>query len=164
MSKSLDFCVSVASNSERSSFCNRNWEEAYEFNSPIVFDADLRGERNWVVTGHDDTGDEISIRVELAFNPNADFQYFTSESCLHDGTLIHIGSLMEKCVAKVCCLGTYYQPLGEPRNGQTVKIEVGNFVILNEFDKGGDQFTPEDKKWMRERTTVLLPLRMEYMK
>ena len=38
-----------------------------------------------------------------------------------------------------------------------VEYIVGNFVVLIEYD--GD-FVPADKPWMRERTTVLLPIKM----
>ena len=126
-----------------------------------VFDYVAHGERDFTVTGRDENGERVSLNIGLVFNPDAEFQYFTSESCIHDGTLIFPLSLMEKCVYKVCCLNTYYQPLGRPGVGSTVKIEVGNFVILNEFDKDGT-FAPDSKEWMSERTTVLLPLRMEY--
>ena len=126
-----------------------------------VFDYVAHGERDFTVTGSDENGERVNLNISLVFNPDAEFQYFTSESCIHDGTLIFPLSLMEKCVYKVYCLNTYYQPLGRPGVGSTVKIEVGNFVILNEFDKDGT-FAPDCKEWMSERTTVLLPLRMEY--
>jgi hypothetical protein len=162
MSKSLTFCVSTASDPERSSFYNRKWEDAKEMESERIFDEYIYRERKLIINGTKLNGEKIRVNVTLEFNPDADFQYFTFESCLHDGTLIHIVSLLEKCVSKVCCLGTFYEPLGEFSNGMTVHIVVGNFVVLNEYDKNGDLFTPEDKKWLKERTTVLLPLRMSY--
>lgn len=161
MSKSLDFCVSTASDPERSGFYDRKWDDAKELDAELIFDAYIHNERNLTMTGTNSNGENIRVNVILTFNPDADFQYFTSESCLHDGTLVHSVSLLEKCVSKVCCLGTFYKPLGEPHDGMTVHIEVGNFVVLNEYDEDGKLFAPEDKKWMRERTTVLLPIRMD---
>ena len=163
MSKSLDFCVSTASDPERSSFYDRKWDDAKELASEYIFDAYIDKEHNLTMTGTNSNGEDIRVNVTLVFNPDADFQYFTSESCLHDGTLLHSVSLLEKCVSKVCCIGTFYKPLGEPHDGMTVNIEVGNFVVLNEYDEYGNLFAPEDKKWMRERTTVLLPLHMDYI-
>ena len=163
MSKSLSFCTATASTPGRSAFCDRKFDNAKELEAEYIFDQYIEKERNLTVTGTNSNGEDVCINATLEFNPDADFQYFTSESCLHDGTLVHSISLLEKCVSKVCCLKTFYKPLGEPRNGITVHVIVGNFVVLNEYDEDGCLFTPEDKKWLRERTTVLLPLRMEYM-
>lgn len=163
MSKSLDFCISTASDPERSGFYDRKWDDARELDAELIFDAYIHNERNLTITGTNSNGENIRVNVMLSFNPDADFQYFTSESCHHDGTLVHSVSLLEKCVSKVCCLGTFYKPLGEPHDGMTVHIEVGNFVVLNEYDEDGKLFAPEDKKWMCERTTVLLPLHMDYI-
>jgi hypothetical protein len=163
VSKSLDFCVSTASSPEGSFIYDYRWDNAKELDAEHIFDQYIEKERNFMVTGTASNGERFRSNVILEFNPDADFQYFTSLSCIHDGSLAHLVSLLEKCVSRVCCLGTFYKPLGEPHNGMTVHIVVGNFVVLNEYDKEGDSFAPEDKKWMCERTTVLLPLRMEYV-
>lgn len=168
MSKSLDFCVAMASDKTRSSFHDRDWANAAEFDSRPMFAPTYDGEIKFDFSGVRTNGFgidiPINVAVEISHNSDAEFQYFTSESAVHDGTLIHIFSLMELCVNKVLGLRTYYSPLGEPCNGTTVKIEVGNFVILNEYDEDGTVFAPAHKNWMRDRTTVLLPLRYEYEK
>ena len=162
MSKSLEYC-SAASDKSRSSYADRDWTKAIESESEPIFDLLLEGRRELTVDlGRAYTnGDRSLIRVDIVFDPSADFQYFTSESCRHDGTLLFIDDLFIKCALKVCCLQTWYSKLDAPKNGDHIKFVVGNFVMLNEY---GQELAPKDKPWMQQRTTVLLPLKMEYIK
>lgn len=158
MSKSFDFCKAAAQNTYRSSYADRSWDNAVEdYETEAVFDEFLRGIRSFHIKGKTDQGDEISFEVSLSFDPNADFDYFTSDSCIHDGTLTFIRGAMDKCVRNVCFARTYNKNVGEPKSGDSIKYVIGNFVVLNEYD---GQFVPIDKPFMRERTTVLLPLKM----
>lgn len=166
MSKSIDFCKSVASDPLRSAFADRDWNNAVEdIETEAVFDEFLRGIRSFHIRGKTDDGDDISFNVCLSFDSNADFDYFTSDSCIHDGTLAFIRGSMDKIVRNVCFARTYNKNVGEPKSGDNIKYVIGNFVVLNE---DGDQFVstdkfqfvPTDKLSMSERTTVLLPLKM----
>lgn len=161
MSKSLEYCRVVASDKTRSSYADRDWSKATECEAEPIFDLQLEGERELTVTGTDDRGERFSARLDLVFDPSADFQYFTSESCKHDGTFLFIDELYANCVAKVCCLKTWYSFLDTPKAGDHVRFTVGNFVSLNEY---GKEIAPEVKPWMQQRTTVLLPLKVEYVK
>lgn len=167
MSKSLEFCIATASDANRSTYSDRDWNNAYEidpqscFSTNIFFNKYSNKDEPLELTGVDDSGKEINVRINLSFNPDADFQYFTSKSYIYDGTLYFLYKMFEEIASKVCTLQTYYAPIGVPHNGDTINIIVGNFVILDEFDEDGTLFTPKDKKWMRERTTVLLPIRMD---
>lgn len=158
MSKSLEFCRTVASDVSRSSFADRDWSKAVETEAESIFDEFLYGVRRFSVDGANDMGDEIKLNVKLSFENDADFEYFTSSSCIHDGTLLFIKEMIDECVRKVCGVRTYNKNIGEPKSGATVRYIVGNFVVLNEYD--GD-FVSHEKPWIRERTTVLLPLKME---
>lgn len=158
MSKSLEFCQTIALNPSRSSYSDRNWKQAVEYpETEAIFDKYLHGIRNFMLEGKDDET-EISIDVDFVFDNNADFDYFTSDSCVHDGTLVFIKKLMDRCAQKICNVETYYKPLGEPQNGDSLKYTIGNFIILNEYD---GNFALSDKPWLRQRTTVLLPIKME---
>lgn len=64
----------------------------------------------------------------------------------------------EELLKKVMALGTYNKEMGIPQSGSEVNITIGNFVFLIEYGK----FETEDGAWLNERTTVLLPLKMEY--
>ena len=153
MSKSFDFCKATAQNAYRSSYADRSWDNAVEvYETEAIFDKYLHGARNFFFEGKVDDETEICFDVSISFDGNADFDYFTSESCIHDGTLYFIIKTMDECVRKVCLAHT-----GAPESGDSIQYIVGNFVILTEYD--GD-FVPADKPWMRERTTVLLPLKM----
>ena len=153
MSKSFDFCKATAQNAYRSSYADRSWDNAVEvYETEAIFDKYLHGARNFFFEGKVDDETEICFDVSISFDGNADFDYFTSESCIHDGTLYFIIKTMDECVRKVCLAQT-----GAPESGDSIQYIVGNFVILTEYD--GD-FVPADKPWMRERTTVLLPLKM----
>lgn len=158
MSKSLEFCKNIATDPARSSYSDRDWRKAIEFyDTEAIFDKYLHGNRSFTLKGESD-GIKISIDVDFLFDNNIDFDYFTSDSCIHDGTLLFVGELINKCARKVCNLETYYKPLGEPQDRDVLKYNIGNFVILNEYN--GD-FVPNDKPWLCERTTVLLPIKVE---
>lgn len=158
MSKSLDFCKATAQNAYRSSYADRSWDNAAEdYETEAIFDEFIRGARSFYITGKLDDGTDIRIDISISFDSNADFDYFTSESCIHDGTLYFIRETMDRCVRKVCLAQTYNKNTGAPESGDSIQYIVGNFVVLTEYD--GD-FVPADKPWMRERTTVLLPLKM----
>lgn len=74
----------------------------------------------------------------------------------------HPMALVGEDVYDVVVIESHSNLIDQPQDGMTVHIVVGNFVVLNEYDKNEDLFTPEDKKWLKERTTVFLPLRMSY--
>ena len=158
MSKSLDFCRARASNPSLSFYADRDWNKAIEdMETEAIFDEFLHGARNFHLEGRVDGDIEISFDVSISFDSNADFDYFTSDSCVHDGTLLFVRDVMDRCVRKVCNAKTYNKSIGEPESGDSIQFIVGNFVVLNEYD--GD-FVPVNKPWLRERTTVLLPIKM----
>lgn len=157
MSKSFDFCKLLSQDSHRSGYANRSWDNAVEvLETEAIFDEFLRGVRKLSVEKGDDEN-ETYITVGVSFDANADFDYFTSDSCIHDGTLYFIKEAMNRCVRNVCFAQTYNKNLGAPESGDSIQYIIGNFIVLTEYD--GD-FVPAGKPWMRERTTVLLPLKM----
>ena len=159
MSKSLDFCKNRASNPDISGYADRDWNNAVEQNIADWLDLIVKGVRSYKFTGHLDDGTEVFYNINLEINPDADFDYFTSDSFICDGTLIFLAESVDKMLRKILMLGTYNKSLGEPPNGCTVNWIIGNAVILSEYD--GD-WIPEDKQWMRERITVLIPLKVWY--
>ena len=86
MSKSFDFCKATAQNAYRSSYADRSWDNAVEvYETEAIFDKYLHGARNVFFEGKVDDETEICFDVSISFDGNADFDYFTSESCIHDG-------------------------------------------------------------------------------
>ncbi len=101
VSKSLEFCCSAASDVSRSSYSDRNWNDAKEFDSTDVFDSFLHGARSWSITGKDEDNNDITLNFELDINPDADFSYFTSSCTIHDGTLLFILKLADTCAYNI---------------------------------------------------------------
>jgi len=161
LSNSLTFCQNRASNPSISFYADRNWSNAAEHDITPPLDHIVKGDRKYELTGKFDDDTDLFYNVNINIDPDAEFDYFVSDSFISDGTLIFLVESMDKLIKKAMSLQTYNKELGPPPNGCTVNLTLGNFVVLNEYD--GD-WIPADKKWMRERTTVLLPIKMEYDK
>lgn len=158
MSKSLDWCKERASNGAISGYADRKWNEAVERPAESLFDGlGANGLRHFDCCYTADNGEAVAYSVDIEFEPDADFEYFTSASCVHDGTAAFVVGLLQDRIMAVCGGATFNKDIGEPRNRDKIHYVVGNFVELTEHD--GD-WVPADRKWMRTRTTILLPLKM----
>lgn len=160
MSKSLEFCKRIVSNKDRSFFADRDWTNAIEIDSEKIFTNVLKDCRNWLIRRELEDGTKIDITIYLTINPEAEFDYFTSSSSVHDGTLVFKLELINDCICNVICGKTYNKNMGEPKSNNTVHYIVGNLVVLNEYDMDHNKFCSKDKPFLCERTTVLLPIRM----
>lgn len=106
--------------------------------------------------------------AEFIYNPDTEYNYFATERSTHDGTFLFIGETIKRLVQKLFSCGTYNKnvmknipaPEEDPDfyNTHHLKYTFGDVVLGTEFD--GD-FVPKDKKWMRERTTAMLPIKFE---
>ena len=56
------------------------------------------------------TKDGGKVLAYLTYEPDAEFNYFITESCMCDGTLMFMGDLMERIVNKICQFKTCYAP------------------------------------------------------
>lgn len=106
-----------------------------------------------------------TIISEIIYDPDAEFNYFSMERSTHDGTFFFIGETINNLLMKVFRCGTYNKAVldevpdsDEYFNTHHFKYTIGDIVLGTEYD--GD-FVPEDKKWMRERTTAMLPIKFE---
>ena len=176
MSKSLEFCKRIVSNKDRSFFADRDWTNAIEIDSEKIFTNVLKDCRNWLIRRELEDGTKIDITIYLTItvvkggeiinsfckwiNPEAEFDYFTSSSSVHDGTLVFKLELINDYICNVICGKTYNKNMGEPKSNNTVHYIVGNLVVLNEYDMDHNKFCSKDKPFLCERTTVLLPIRM----
>lgn len=159
MSKSLEFCKTRASNPEISCWSNRNWDNAKELDVLPFINECLGDLRQYHLSGLYLDDEELQYDISFTIDPNGEFDYFTSDSFMSDGTLLFEGESIHKLINRVLWLRTYNKNYGIPVNGCNVCYTIGNIVILHEFD--GD-WVPEDKKWMDMRTTILLPLKCVY--
>lgn len=160
MSKSLQFCKQIASDPSRSRYSDRDWNNAKEFDSTFIFDQFLHGCREWRIEEKDGNENLINISYAMAIEPDADFEYFSSFSSIHDGTLLFVRECADNCAYKIVAGETYDNRIGCPKDGDTVHFTVGNLVVLNEYDMYGTKFAPKDRLWLHQRTTVLIPIKM----
>lgn len=161
MSYSLEFCKKVVSDPLRSNYTDRDFRNAKEFkDTELFFDkALLHGRRKLHLEHNKD--EKYYVDAEFTFNSDAEFDYFTSSASIHDGTLMFEYKTMCECVVNICCCATRYKKYADVEWGDKVKYTIGNFVILNEYD---GTFCKDKDPWKRQRTTVLVPLKMEIEK
>lgn len=164
MSKSLSFCKQIAK--ERSGFADRPLDKAEEYEGMESLLADLFSDRENFSEEFQEIAwaDGIAtvkirgITAEIHYNPNADFDYFTSVSSMSDGTAFFFGADIDRCLGNVVGILSYPKWETQPVRGDHIKYTIGNLVCLEEY--GGD-FVPDDKPWMQCRTTVMLPIKFE---
>lgn len=110
-------------------------------------------------------GDMKEVNIEVQYNPDADFDYFTTESCICDGTLMFYFDLCREILEKLFFGNTQYKPK-LPENYEKdmdkyiIKYVVGDFVFSDEF---GEEFATEDKPWMLSRFSVMLPIKIDFV-
>ena len=144
MSYSYSFCLNRASDIKVSNYSNLDWKQAKEFSYESLY-----------VTRIPDgiyTYDDITFNFK--YNTDANFQYFTSMQFIHDGTLLFISLGVQELINSIYNGATYNKLIGEPQKNKICSYIYGNPVILNEY---GD-FGTEDKPWLCERTTVIIPI------
>ena len=103
-------------------------------------------------------GSMDSCNIEIKIDRDADFQYCASKTCLSDGSLIHLQSLIYSIYSRVMSGGTFYKPLDISGKPSKISYVIGDFVVLTENDKN---FATAEKPWLTERLTVMLPIKAE---
>ena len=111
------------------------------------------------------TGKESGIvYVDLTYAPDIDFDYFTTQSCYCDGTLIFMLELMENIIDKITKLEIYLSSIiekyaeGIDFDKHRIHYTVGDFVTNSYIvEKSPDPERP----WMIDHVTVMLPIKFE---
>ena len=155
MSNSLYFVKKIGKDPSRSDWTDRNWDNATEIDSSTIFKKELLQLKR--VINHTD-GSMDSCNIEIKTDRDADFQYCASETCLSDGSLIHLQSLIYNIYSRVMSGGTFYKPLDISGKPSKISYVIGDFVVLTENDKN---FATAEKPWLTERLTVMLPIKAE---
>lgn len=106
------------------------------------------------------------LELNFKYNPCADFQYFTTETCINDGCITDGLVLIQDVLCKLTNGRTIYKPLFteiQKYDNKKIKIlyEVGNFVMGLEHDK---KFGTKEKPWLTTRTTIMLPIKCSIQK
>lgn len=150
-------------NNEYNSFQELNPIKNIEQLTNIKIDNDLV---KYVISFNDNHNVNRSTDVIIKYNENAEFDYFTMETVICDGTLYFFQELIDKVLYKVItCNTSYTENLTEDilNNLQDYKIVyiIGSLVLTSEYN---DKFAPKDKPWMKGRFSVMLPIKIEYIK
>lgn len=178
MGKSLDLVKQRIATGECNGIENAEWKHLYEvpleniwknmlfytpndldkppFSIPLPFDFSI----------YIDNDETKKINIIIQYDPEAEFQYFSTEQCICDSTLLFEIQNMENILNKIIHLETYYSPTlpndfeEEPWKYDLI-YTVGDFVTGMEID---DKFAPKDKPWMACRYTAMLPIKMEFVR
>ena len=167
MSKGFEWVKARASNPQLSqALAESDWSKANEVSKSTTINTFISVSRTLAIAHNPFNQYQLAhgsaeYSIKLLHNEDADFQYLASSSCRHDGTFLFEKELIYRVAAKVLTLQTCYLPYAEQlaKSGiHTIHWTIGNFVLLDEY---GDQYALDGKPWMKSRSTVLLPLKME---
>ena len=157
MGKSLDFCKRLASDLERSTYCDRDFNFAKEYDNTLdVFEYVLNRKSLSNLTAEWNN----TIHYSIEYDSEADFDYFVSETDMTDGTLVYKMNVEGAVIERVAKCLTYFIPKGAPSSGDNVKYTVGSLVVIDEWRNVGTH----DKPWMKNRITVMLPVKYDVIK
>lgn len=153
--------------------CNGMENDKYEYMSEIDFSAIASkiqfnelvevSENLWKTKLLFDNGEIIQISIK--HNPDAKFDYFSTESCYCDGTLLFAIELCKKIFNKILVGKSCYMPkitkdIEEKPYRYNVHFEVGDFVLAEEC---GRQFATKENPWIKSRFTVMLPIKCDFI-
>ena len=110
---------------------------------------------------NDNADSKLDVGVNITYDPNANFKYFTTSSSRHDGTILFEFENIKACLNKILSLQTCDINVGMPKNANDCNYfyTIGDIVVVNEY---GNQFATDEKPWMQQRTTVMIPIVFNY--
>ena len=160
MGKSLEFIKNRIESENVYGFEDTHFETLTEFNSMDMLeklDVFKKSNGNLLCKFVDGRPD---LKIHIIYDDNADFDYFTMDSCCCDGTLYFAYAMMENCIAKILRLETYNKEkkIPEDLSGYEITYTVGNFVLGTEYS---EKFATKEKPWMLERFTAMLPIKFD---
>lgn len=141
--------------------------EEIDFASWIKENACESNDNTWSIEFmSEENSEEVLTRVDIEYNPEAAFEYFTMESCTCDGTLGFYRDLINSILKKLLTGSTSDRrktpsDLNENPYGYNRKYIVGDIVMAHEYN---DKFATKEKPWLRSRLSAMLPISMEFTK
>ena len=155
MNKSLEY---VKKRIEDGNCNNMTTEEFADMGvTPFKFFFENKSDGTITLASMKDTNEVVA---DLRYDPEADFNYFVTETCVCDGTLMFMTELMSKILVKIQSLGTCYQPAMDSIRPDVIDnykmhYTVGDFVTNSYIVELPDK----DRPWMRDKFTVMLPVK-----
>ena len=159
MGKSLDYIKHRVINQKNTNL-DIIFDDAFEI-SPKKF-IELDGNNQLSLNyKNNDTNMSCDISVKVTYDPDVDFKYFTTSSSRHDGTMLFVHENIKNCLNKILFLQTYDKNVGLPNDANNCNYfyTIGDIVVVNEY---GMQFATDEKPWMQQRTTVMIPIVFSY--
>lgn len=153
LSYSFEFVKNITADSDRSAWCDRDWDKAYEMDSKIKFQKDNLSLSR--ISENANGGADV-CQVNIEVNPDGDFEYCVSKSVLSDGTLAHLDGVLNELYNRIITGSSYCKSQKLPEKYNAISYTVGNYVVLTEYD---DNFGTENKPFLKERISVMLPVR-----
>ena len=162
MSKSIDFCKKRAAENNFNFLPDAKYKEVkpYEILKIMLNDPEKD------ISGFLTDGLKVADNVKVIYDPEADFDYFTNFQCRNDGTLLFTVQAQQHVLLKVITLETYCiskapQDFVDNFNNYNVTYTIGNIVSVCEHSL---DFGTEEKPWMTQRDTALLPIKFDVEK
>ena len=106
------------------------------------------------------------VNVNLKHNPNAEFNYFTTDISTHDGTLLFMGQAIERILSKILTAQTQYReviPKGFNENDffeYDYFYEVGDILVHS--DVGMKNIN--GRNIMGQRDIMMLPIKFNMVR
>lgn len=97
------------------------------------------------------------INIHYKYAEDADWEYFTYETGLNDGTLLFEYEIIDMCLKRILNCRTYYKEKGFPErlNNSHFYYTFGDIIVVREYRP---DLAPKDKPWCTWKVTVILPL------
>ena len=114
-------------------------------------------------TIRDDIGES---NITVKYDPDAEFDYFTSDICVHDGSLVFLAEGMCNILNKILSVGTY-NISDQPDNWDShfwdydYEYTIGDFVVVNNFSVMN---ATKEKPWAMDKQIIALPIKWRYIK
>lgn len=169
MGKSLEFVKQRIATGECNGMENNEWKRLNEVPFMDIYNFDIKEKRILPYAceyGYKIDNKDKIFTITLNYDPETEFQYFSTNQCVCDGTLMFEIYNMIDIIAKIFKFETYYSPsLPDDFEKYPWRYDlvytVGDFVDGMEIN---DKFAPEDKPWMTCRFTAMLPIKMEFVR
>lgn len=165
MGKSLEFVKERIALSQCNGMENNKYESMIEWDARELFKNTHYSKDNELILAnvsfHKDNKPYFNVIIK--YNPDADFEYFTMQRCVCDGSFVFFQDVMRDCINKLIHLKTCNVNKNIPKDltGYSIVYTIGDFVLAEEFSDG---FTTNEKPWMNSRFTAMIPIKFEVIK
>ena len=165
MGKSLEFIKEIIKSGRCNGMEGNKYKSMIEYDTRELFKNTYYSKENDLILAnipyHKDN--KPCFNVIIKYNFDADFEYFTIQRCVCDGSFAFFQDVMSDCINKLIHLKTCNVNKNIPKDltGYSIVYTIGDFVLAEEFS---DEFATNEKPWMNSRFTAMLPIRFEVIK